>query len=388
MIPNIFTLFICFGNRGCEQWFRETFIQGEFSFLDALISASSVIGYIIVIGLILFIVIRVVTVGMAYVKPVNRKGVVTVTMFDESTITGNVNEDKMFHKTEIFKVLAKHPKLKRGMDELYQMCADGHIRVFDMKVTDSFKMDLKGGKNIKMVLPGYDVIDPRISWQDTEGEFALWAPGLRSYPTNILASDLSEVITVTDYYGTEMDVLIIAPYSRTTKNRLTLEEEKIVIEDVMDAKKVYINVINLPQKEAIAKMVVFLPTLNEIHKELELKNIEVDNLKEEIEALHKENKSLWDTKEGWVALARTQPIIGFTHPVVPLESKSLIALVGGAVLAGYMSTKLGQIPALAYLKDYDFLFAGAVAIMLMAYLKSQEKKPDTVANRIGVENQQ
>lgn len=385
MISNLVSLFICLGNRGCEQWWNETWNNPEFNFLDALLSASSTIGYLVVIGAVIFIVVRIVTVNMAYVKPTNRKGVISITMWDESTVTGNVNEDTLFHKTEIFKVLSKHPKLERGMQELREMCEQGLIRVYDMKVTDSYKMDLKGGKNIKILLPGMDIKDPSISWQDSEGEFSISAPGLKHYPHNILASDLSENITVEDYYGDEYDVLVLAPFTRTTKNKLTYEKENIQIETITDAKKVFVNIINLPEKEALAKAVTFLPTLNEIHKELDLKNTEVDNLKDEIEQLQKDYKSLWDTKEGYVSLANTQPIVGFAQKLIPLESKNVIALAGGAVLAGYMSTKLGQIEALEWLADYDFLFAGAVALMIMAYLKSQEKdtKPQE-APRMGV----
>jgi|APSaa5957512535_1039671.scaffolds.fasta_scaffold00325_83 hypothetical protein len=373
MISNLVSLFICFGNRGCESWWDASFNNPDFSILDAIISASSVIIYGIVIIGVAILAIRIITAGTAYVKPTNRKGVVSITMWDESTITGNVNEDKMFHKTEIFKVLSKHPKLTKGMAELRTMCENGQLRVYDMNVTDSFKMDLKGGKHMKIIMPGMDVKDPTISWQDSEGDFAIWAPGLRAFPTNILASDLTELIPVTDYYGTEMDVLVVAPYSRTTKNKLTLEEEKIVISTITDARQLFTNVINLPEKEALAKCVVFLPTLNEIHKELEIKNEEVDNLHEEITQLKRDYKSLWDTKEGYVNLANTQPIIGFANKLIPMESKSMIALAGGAVLAGYMSTKLGQIESLKWLSDYDFLFAGGTALIIMLYLKSQEK---------------
>ncbi len=371
--------------RGFDTWWNEATTNPDFNILDAILSLSSVLGYLIVIAVVIFVVIRVVTVGMAYVKPTNRKGVVAITMWDESTVTGNVNEDTMFHKTEIFKVLSKHPKLTKGMAELREMCENNLLRIYDMKVTDSFKMDLKGGKNIKIIMPGMDIIDPTISWQDSEGEFSISAPGLKAFPTNILASDLSELITVEDYYGEETDVLVIAPFSRTTKNKLTFQEEKIVISTITDARQLFTNVINLPQKDALAKAVVFLPTLNEIHKELELANVEVDNLKEEIDQMHKNYKSLWDTKEGYVSLANTQPIVGFAQKLIPLESKSMIALAGGAVLAGYMSTKLGQIKSLEYLGDYDFLFAGAVAVIVMAYLKSQEKNTSpTDAPRMGV----
>ena len=371
--------------RGFDTWWNEATNNPDFNILDAILSLSSVIGYLVVIAIVIFVVVRVVTVGMAYVKPTNRRGVVAITMWDESTVTGNVNEDTMFHKTEIFKVLSKHPKLTMGMKELREMCEQGLLRIYDMKVTDSFKMDLKGGKNIKLILPGMDVKDPTISWQDSEGEFSISAPGLKAFPTNILASDLSELITVEDYYGDETDVLVLAPFTRTTKNKLTYQEEKIVISTITDARQLFTNVINLPQKEALAKAVVFLPTLNEIHKELELANTEVDNLKDEIDQMHKDYKSLWDTKEGYVSLANTQPIVGFAQKLIPLESKSVIALVGGAVLAGYMSTKLGQIKSLEYLGEYDFLFAGAVAVILMAYLKSQEKTNEPQkAPRMGV----
>ena len=371
--------------RGFDTWWNEATNNPDFNILDAILSLSSVIGYLVVIAIVIFVVVRVVTVGMAYVKPTNRRGVVAITMWDESTVTGNVNEDTMFHKTEIFKVLSKHPKLTMGMKELREMCEQGLLRIYDMKVTDSFKMDLKGGKNIKLILPGMDVKDPTISWQDSEGEFSISAPGLKAFPTNILASDLSELITVEDYYGDETDVLVLAPFTRTTKNKLTYQEEKIVISTITDARQLFTNVINLPQKEALAKAVVFLPTLNEIHKELELANTEVDNLKDEIDQMHKDYKSLWDQKEGYVSLANTQPIVGFAQKLIPLESKSVIALVGGAVLAGYMSTKLGQIKSLEYLGEYDFLFAGAVAVILMAYLKSQEKTNEPQkAPRMGV----
>ncbi|MBT4328183.1 MAG: hypothetical protein HOD60_14965 [Candidatus Nitrosopelagicus sp.] len=382
---NLVSLFICFGNRGCDRWWSENIATPDFNILDAILSGSTVIGYIVIIALVVFVVVRVVTVGIAYVKPTNRKGVVAITMWDESTVTGNVNEDTMFHKTEIFRVLAKNPKLTKGMAELREMCELGQLRVYDMKVTDDFKMDLRGGKNIKIIMPGMDIKDPTISWQDTEGDFAIWGTGLKSYPTNILASDLSELITVEDYYGDETDVLVLAPYSRTTKNKLTMEEEKIVISTITDARQLFTNVINLPNKDALAKCVVFLGTLNEIHKELDLKNTEVDNLKDEIYNLQKDYKSLWDTKEGYVSLANTQPIVGFAQKLIPLESKSMIALAGGAVLAGFMSTKLGGIKSLEWLADYDFLFAGAVAVILMAYLKSQEKKvEETVQPRMGV----
>ena len=109
---NLVSLFICFGNRGCDRWWSENIATPDFNILDAILSGSTVIGYIVIIALVVFVVVRVVTVGIAYVKPTNRKGVVAITMWDESTVTGNVNEDTMFHKTEI---ILNHHETKRTL---------------------------------------------------------------------------------------------------------------------------------------------------------------------------------------------------------------------------------------------------------------------------------
>lgn len=376
---NISIIFLAsFMGRDWDNFWNNNLIKPlsdpGFSLLGALFEIIAVIIAIIVITAIAIFFIKFIGEKKMYVSIISKVGFYRLIIGDEHILEGNISEDRTFLNKKTLKLLKRVPKLEKGIDILEEMFEQGILKGYDIKITNENKIKLISDNSIgKLVMPG-DIKDPKLlSWPDQEGE---WSIAGKRFPINLLCSELTEHVMVEDYYGNKMDVWVLVPYTRASKDKYSTDESKIVkIPGNYGLTEAHVNLISLPEKEALAKAMAYLPTLSEIHTKLEIKNEEVDNLKEEIKKLNKENESLWIEINGYKALLKSKPIIGFDYPIIPLTQKSAIAVAVASVWSGYMATKFTQIEEFSYLKDYDFIFAGVLMIIIIAILKSQEKEP-------------
>ena len=353
----------------------------EYNILNFIQDIALSLGIIVIIGILVFVGFRYIGSHFRYVKKTNRMGYYRIAIWNEPFLKGYVNKNTDFDAPDMLKRLKEGiPEMRFGVEELERLLREGLLHIYDIKLINDIEAKLKGGIDALIVSP-VPLEDPDVYYEDIEGEFAFIgsASGVfRAYPRNVLCSDRSVYHLINDYFGRKKDVYVISPFikSRTTKMELGKKptDTLIVPSPFKKGEELYVNVVSLPEKEAIAQVAVLLPTFAKIYKELDNLKKEFKNYDKRIQSLNRESETKWNENQGLRGILHLDPLLGYKYPIAPFDKKSILGVVIFASFLGYLAVKLpenfaplSQIPA-------EMLLAGFMGILFFIVM-SLEKKP-------------
>ena len=362
---------------------RQIQISGIFSVIGQIIGIVLIIAIFVAI---IFFVTRTWRKNMGYVGATDRLGTYKIGVRNDYYIIGNVNKNKSFLIPEVFermKRVPEYPEIKDGVAVLQNMWSKGILYAYDMRVSESFYED-------KYDLPSDDIIllspiaidNPIISWQDTRGERSWTGDSMnpfKKYPRNIFCSEYTSHIDVKDKDGYQKRVYVLAPYTEAMNEQMTSHPDEIkIVKDVMRGKQAFINVIQLPQHEALAKIAAVMGGLSDVFKDLEVKTEELKSVKEQRDKLNKLCDGQKMEIEGYKGLLKTHPLLGEDRPIVPLEPKSVLFAIAIACVAGFAAKYISLNDYFIRSQGIDFIFLMVFMFILIAgfkmFEKSQEKE--------------
>ena len=202
-----------------------------------------------------------------------------------------------------------------------------------------------------------------------------------------MCSNYTEHKIIDDWWGQKKDVYFLVPFIKPSKTKLQLgrEGEQLIVNSPYSKdEKLYVNVINLPEKTSLSEIAVMLPAFSRIYKELEKEKGVGKTYKKRIQTLNNEVEAKWNEGQGLRDILHLNPLIGFKNPLVPIDKKSILGLAVFALVLGYMSEKLPEnfqpmagIPSELLL----LLFLGLIFFIVM----SLEKKPKQHADLASAE---
>lgn len=358
---------------------RQIQTSGIFGAIGSIIA---IIVILVVAGLVIIGLSRVLKKGREYVGASDHMGTYKIGVRNDQFLTGNVNKNKSFLIPDVFermKRVAEYPEIKDGILALKELWEKKLLYAYDMRVFESFYED-------KYELPSDDIIiispialdNPIISWQDTKGERS-WTGSatdlFKRYPKNVFCSEYTKYHDVKDAHGNKKRVYIIAPYTEAMNEQMTANPDQIkIVKDVMHGKQAYINVIQLPNSEALARIAAILPSMNDIYKELEVAREELKSTKDQRDRYIKLTDDMNKEIDGYKARLKTHQMIGEDKPIVPLEPKTIIGVLLAGLIGGFAAKSISLMEVFARYQGIDMLLLVATTIISIAAIKMFEKR--------------
>ena len=335
-------------------------------------------------GLALIALIKVLKKGKEYVGSTGHIGTVKINIRHKSPITGNVNKNTSFLVPDVLERMKRIPEIasdsvkRQGIADMEDLWKNNHLYAYDMKVTDAFESDLPD--NDVLILSPVKIEESYVSWDDEKGEWHLTGSPtsmFRRYPKNIQCSELTEYYDVPDMNKKKKRVYILVVFTDLVDEKLMANQKGSIVKDVLRGRQFFVNMINLPHKEALAVLAVFIPSLDELYQELEIKNQKIKNVEEQRDSYHKVCDDQKTELEGKNARLLTKMMYGYDKPLFPVAPKSLYAIAIAGVIAGFASSKISGIDVFAKYSGLEYVFLiGAVGIVVVV-LKIFEKKSST-----------
>lgn len=347
-----------------------------------IIAAIVVIGAVMVLGGIA--ILRIFKRSREYVKPKDHLGTYRLIIRNNYPLVGNVNKDTSSFAVSLFERMRRMPEfadLKDGIANLESMWKNNILHMYDMRVfedgfLESDKLDLP--QNDIIIISPVRLDSDVVSWQDLKGERSITGSAtdlFMRYPRNIVCSEYTEQFDVEDEHHNRKRVVIIAPYTSILTEQFVAKEIQVVKSE-LHGKEAYINIINLPQKEDLARIAIKLSSMNETYKELETIKTELDQTKKQRDELHKVTLAQNEKMQGLNARLRPKALIGFDNPLVPKTPKGIIGVILGCIIAEIVAVKISQ---MEYFRQYqssniDIIFMIGAAIIVLFVVKHFESK--------------
>lgn len=351
--------------------------------LIELIGIILAIGIISVIaGLVIIAVVKMLKKGREYVGSTGHLGTYRINIRHKSHFTGNLNENKSFLTRDILGRMKDIPQIKsdpvkrQGVVDMEELWEQDMLYAYDMKVIDA--LDDMPNDDV-LLLSSVRLDEKFISWKDEKGEWSFTGSStsmFRRYPKNIQCSELTEFYDMSDVHGRKKRVYILVVFSDTVNEKLMVNPKGKIVKDVLMGRQVFVNIINLPNKEALAILAVYIPSLDELYKELEIKDQKLKNVEEQRDGFNRLADDLKQQLDGYRARIKTKPMIGFDKPIFPIPAKSLYGLAIGAVIAGFASAKISAIQELARYQGLEYLFLVGAVVIVVAVIKIFDKKSE------------
>lgn len=328
--------------------------------------------------------------GREFVGSTGHIGTMKLSIRKESYIIGNVNINKSFLTEEILERMKRIPQIQKdpvkvqGIMDLQQLWKDGILYAYDMRVLDSFKTELPD-KDILILSPTM-LEDKKIHWQDEKGEWSLSGSAssmFRRYPMNVQCSEHTEHFDIIDIHKRKKRVYVLVTFSDTENQKLMSSKNGTVVKDILRGRQVFVNMINLPNKEAMAKLAVYIPSLDELYTELEIRNDKLKNVEEQRDEYNKFADDQKTVIQGLNARLKSKMMFGYDRPVIPIPPKSLYAIAIAGIVAGFASAKLSMIPELARYQGLEYLFLIVTVVIVAGVIKFFDKK--SPSEKMGLE---
>ena len=358
-------------------------IQGSGIFeLLGIIAGIVMVG--VIGGLMLIALIKVLKKGREYVSSTGHIGTVKINIRHKSPITGNVNKNTSFLVPDIIERMKRLPEIasdsvkRQGIIDMEDLWKNNLLYAYDMRVTDAFQSDLPD--NDILILSPVKIEESYVSWDDEKGEWNFSGSPtsmFRRYPKNIQCSELTEYYDVPDMNKKKKRVYILVVFTDIVDEKLIPNQKGKIVKDVLRGRQVFVNMINLPNKEALAVLAVFIPSLDELYQQLEIKNQKIKNVEEQRDAYHKVCDDQKTELEGKNARLLTKMMYGYDKPLFPIPPKSLYAIAIAGVIAGFASSKISGIDVFAKYPGLEYVFLIGAVVIVVAVLKIFEKKSST-----------
>ena len=345
------------------------------------------IGIIIAIGILVFIgglavilVLKTVNKGRAYVGSTGHIGSVRISIRHSSALIGNVNRNTSFLTADVLgrmkemKEIKTDPVRLQGVMDMEELWKENLLHAYDMKVTDPFGSDLPDDD--VLLLSPVKLEESYVSWDDEKGEFNILGSAtsmFKRYTKNIQCSELTEYYDVPDMKKKKKRVYILVVLTDVVDEKLVLNPKGRIVKDVFRGRQVHINMISLPNKHALAVLSRYIPDLDEMYKELEVREQRLKNVEQQNEDLHKLLNAMKTKLDGYRARVKNKPMIGEENPVTPSPPKSLYGIAIGGVIAGFVASKLSMIDELAQYEGLEYGFFGIAVVVIVVIIKMFDK---------------
>ena len=333
-------------------------------------------------GLVLLAVVKMLKKGREYVGSSGHLGTYRINIRHKSHFTGNINTSKSFLTNDILERMKNVPQIKadpiksQGVVDMQDLWKQDLLYAYDMKVFDS--LDDMPDNDI-VLLSSVKLEENTVSWDDEKGEWSFTGSStsmFRRYPKNIQCSELTEFYDIPDVHGKKKRVYILVVFSDTVNEKLMVNQKGIVVKDVLRGRQVFVNIVNLPNKESLAVLAVYIPSLDELYKELEIREQKLKNVEQQRDEYNKLADDQKQELDGYRARTKTQPMIGFGKPIFPIPPKSLYGLAIGAVVAGFASSKISGMDVFARYVGLEYLFLAGAVVIVIAVIKIFDKKSE------------
>ena len=344
-----------------------------------------VIAILIVCAIGIFVLIGVVKIlkrGREFVGATGHIGTMKISIRHQSYITGNVNTNKSFLVADVLERMKEIPQIKKdpvkrqGIIDIEELWREELLYAYDMKVIESFKTELDDDEIL--LLSPIKIENPDVAWKDEKGDFSISGSPtsmFKRYPTNIQCSELTEHYDIVGLNRKKKRVYVLVPFTDTVNEKLMANPKGKVVKDILRGRQVFINMINLPNKEALSTLAVYIPSLDELYKELEIREQKLRNVEEQRDQNNQLADDLKTEIEGYKARLKTHTMIGYDKPIFPIEPKSLFGIAIGAVVAGFASAKIAGIDIFVRYQGLEYLFLVGAVVVVIASIKLFEKKP-------------
>src|SRR3990167_4357154 len=268
--------------------------------------------------------------GRTYVGSTGHIGSMRISIRHSSALIGNVNRntsfltEKVLGKMKEIKQIKNDPVRLQGIMDMEDLWKEGLLYAYDMKVIENHEADLPNDD--VLLLSSVKLEESYVSWDDEKGEFSIHGSAtsmLRRYPKNIQCSELTEYYDVEDMKKRKKRVYILVVLTDVVDDKAVLNPKGKIVKDVMRSRQVHINMINLPNKHALAVLALYIPDLDEMYKELEVREQRLHNVEQQNTDLNKLLNGMKTQLDGYSARVKTKPMIGEENPMVPNPPKSL-----------------------------------------------------------------
>ena len=337
-----------------------------------------------VIGLFVILVVKTISKGRAYVGSTGHIGSMRISIRQSSALIGNVNRntsfltEKVLGRMKEIKQIKTDPVRLQGIMDMENLWKDNLLYAYDMKVTDSFGSDLPDD-NILLLSP-VKLEESYVSWDDEKGEWSWHGSAtsmFRRFPKNIQCSELTEYYDVEDMKKKKKRVYILVVLTDVVDDKLILNPKGKIVKDVIRSRQVHVNMINLPNKHALAVLSLYIPDLDEMYKELEVREQRLHNVEQQNTDLNKLLNSMKTMLDGYRARIKTKPMIGEENPVTPNPPKSLYGIAIGGVIAGFIASRIAMIDQLAIYDGIEYAFLGVAVAVVLILIKMFDKPPSS-----------
>ena len=376
-------------NLGFNELARSIQNSGIF---DLVSSLGGIILVCVLIGLFLFGMARIFKRSREYVRPDNHLGTYKIGIRNNYYLVGNLNKNKSWTVQDVFdrlKRIQDYPEIKDGLSEIEKLWKNNLFHCYDFRVHDDildFSSNIELPSNDVVILSPVPLEDPNVHWEDKKGERAFTGSAtdmFKRYPKNILCSEYTNWYDVPDNFGNVKRVYIVAPYIAVMNEQMILQPEGMrFVEDKLHGKKAFINIINLPNKESLARLAVLVESLNDLYKELEIKDQKLKNVIEQRDKYNEFADMQAMEKEGYRAQLKLPRLFGEETPIVPITPKSLMMIAFACVMIGGVAHKIG---IMDMFRNYDgiewviVIAAGVIVLAIMKLFEDKEKKKDRFA---------
>lgn len=336
-----------------------------------------------VVGLFVILLVKTVTKGRAYVGSTGHIGSVRISIRHSPSLIGNVNKNTSFLTTDIIgrlkeiKQIKNDPVKLQGVMDMEELWRNNLLYSYDMKAIE--KPDDLPNDDIILLSP-VKLEESYVSWDDEKGE---WHPlgsttsMFRRYPKNIQCSELTEYYDIPDIKKRKKRVYILVVLTDVVDDKLVLNPKGKVTKDVMRSRQVHINMISLPNKHALAVLSVYVPDLNELYKEMEIREQRLQNIEQQKNDLDKLANDMKTELDGYRARVKTEPMIGEKNPIIPIPPKSLYGIAVAGVIAGFIASRISMIDQLAIYEGLEYGFLGIAVVVVVLAIKMFDKPPKT-----------
>ena len=352
--------------------------SGLFELLG-IVMAVLIVG--IIGGLVILAVLKTLKKGREYVGSTGHLGTVKINIRHQSPITGNLNKNSSFLVPDILERLKRIPQIasdpvkRQGVVDMEDLWKEDLLYPYDMKVIDSFDAELPD--NDIMILSPVKLEESYVSWDDEKGEWSFTGSTtslFRRYPKNIQCSELTEYFDVINVNKKKKRVYVLVVFTDVVNEKLIANQKGKIVKDVLRGRQVFVNMINLPNKQPLAVLASSISSLDELYKEIEMKNQKLKNVEEQRDSYHKLCDNMKTELEGKNARLLTRTMIGYDKPIIPIPPKSLYGIAIGAVVAGFASAKIAGIDIFAQYQGIEYLFLVGAIVIVVASIKLFDKK--------------
>jgi len=354
---------------GILDFFTDS-VGPDSSFSSFILAEFATILILVGVGALIFAIIRIYINYTKYAGTGERLGKYKFTIMNLYPITGNLNVNDVFFKTDELELLLEQKEISGGIKHILDLVKRGKLWAYDFRSTDhDDAFDLRGsGKNILIISPSRIQSDD-FSWQNQKGEFSIVASGFKEYPRNVICWVTSEHHQFRNQDRKIIDAYVISPIPKGLGRKMIKEPmEKreltpLILEKLEGAKE-------------LATAAAYIPTLSETWRQITIRKQENETLRE---LLHRKDQSL-SAKNARLNMAREllnqKILVGYGKPVTPFErGLDLVWVVGGVIMGAFGYSMQDFIPQLAG-KVTPWMGVGIMMIIMIALRHlSQRKKP-------------